>query len=415
MNAFKGLVLGLAVGFVAALTPSCSSSSKCSASTCSAGCCDSSGNCVTTANQNATKCGLNGATCAGCSGSQTCNAGVCGTCTTNCTVDGGCGPSTCPNGCCAQGQCFNQTTAFFCGSGGNACISCPSGDVCNAGACVVDAGTPDAGQNAGVGLPCLTNADCTRFLGSTGTCLLATPSGTPYPSGYCTQVCGTGAPACPGTSECFTFATQSVYGETRTFCLASCASDFDCRLPSYACLGGNNWDPTAQNYIPPNASLNLYFGCFPNVASPAINTGGACTSYTQCSFPPTNGNCQLPILSDGGLTPFTGGYCTSSCLGAWYSSTNPDAYCGDAGICLGDQADTAGHTVTADCYESCPNPLKGTSTCRAGYSCYALTQSDGGPAPIGYCWPSCSAPGVSCTGVCSDGGGFCGDGGYCGC
>lgn len=65
-----------------------------------------------------------------------------------------CGPASCEGGCCdVRGVCVVGRTKAICGVGGAACFSCEGTQACVAGACVmppmdagVDAGTPDAGE-----------------------------------------------------------------------------------------------------------------------------------------------------------------------------------------------------------------------------------------------------------------------------
>lgn len=67
------VVLGLAVGFMVAVLPSCGAP-RCSAATCALGCCDTAGRCQTSSNLS---CGANGAACVACSLSQSCVSGQC--------------------------------------------------------------------------------------------------------------------------------------------------------------------------------------------------------------------------------------------------------------------------------------------------------------------------------------------------
>jgi hypothetical protein len=146
-------------------------------------------------------------------------------------------------------------------------------------------------------------------------------------------------------------------------------------------------------------------GCF--IGPAASVTGGPCASSTQCAFPPTNGYCLTAAFPDGGATGFAGGYCSSQCLGAVFSSLNPDAVCGAGGTCLVDSVDNSNVPNSADCYALCNGPGAGQSTCRTGYLCQSFQQADGGTAPQGFCWRSCQytgcAPGTICqaSGYCT--------------
>jgi hypothetical protein len=98
---------------------------NCGGSCCS-GCCNSAG-CQPGTSDSA--CGIGGAVCVSCSSGFACVNGACV-----------CNASTCPNGCCdpkAGGcQADGATNPFACGTGGVACVSCPSGFSCISGHCV---------------------------------------------------------------------------------------------------------------------------------------------------------------------------------------------------------------------------------------------------------------------------------------
>jgi hypothetical protein len=438
-NVFKAVAIGTILGFLIAQMSGCSSSS-CGPNNCS-GCCNpTTKQCISAANQTAAQCGgIVGLACGVCSGNDTC---VAATCTPPNNNDAGSGCGTCPIGCCAtaqngtkfcaSGTSLNQNT---CGSGGEVCIACDGGSSCQVGSsgngtCVMNG--PDGGPSGGIGFPCATNMDCAPFLGSTGVCLTSTPDGgAAYPGGYCSYVaCSTSTNApCPGNSKCSALGQLGFqgsppppldfYGETRSICLAGCNSDFDCNVPDYVCLAGNQLDGQG------NFTVQSPFGCFINKPARAGETGSPCQTgpagstvpptnqeYMECALPPTNGGCFAGSFVDGGPTGFDGGYCTSTCLGALVDQVNgPDYWCGTGGICLIDGAINAGTMLpeSADCYSSCSSPYGGQSDCRAGYVCNPLTLGDGGLSSSGYCYPPCTAPAFACTapGTCNAATGYC--------
>jgi len=102
-----------------------------------AGCIDGSGACQA-GNQN-TACGTGGVLCVTCTGALVCTPNAGGA---RCAAPT-CSPATCPNGCCQNGTCVNPPTAAACGTSGNACTQCPSGENCISGQC--SNGSPDAG------------------------------------------------------------------------------------------------------------------------------------------------------------------------------------------------------------------------------------------------------------------------------
>ena len=127
----------------------------------------------------------------------------------------------------------------------------------------------------------------------------------------------------------------------------------------------------------------------------ACTPGQACTAG-QCSFVgdtyagspcATNNDCTIGGLTGGCLTgnSWPGGYCQDTCFILSCSSTD---------VC-----------ISNDCWERCPGPRLGQSTCRGGYVCGALVLPDGGSPGYGICRPSCAYAG------CPQG--TCGALGYC--
>lgn len=178
---WKALVLGVLVGGVAAVTPACGPARRpvtCNASNCP-GCCDENAQCFTGLADIA--CGNAGTTCMACAMGQTCvasstgsDAGTGGRCLSGSTGGGAgggsatgggaaggstaggsagggtgggaamCNAQNCPNGCCtSSGLCQNPGTTARCGTGGAACMACPSRQTCVAGACTACPGCVD--------------------------------------------------------------------------------------------------------------------------------------------------------------------------------------------------------------------------------------------------------------------------------
>jgi hypothetical protein len=104
--------------------------------------------------------------------------------------------------------------------------------------------------------------------------------------------------------------------------------------------------------------------------------------------------CTSPTLSDGGASGWTDGYCSASCLSILTTLDCPNAsdYCN-----------------SINCFQSCPAPRGGQSTCRPGYVCDLDLSSDGGVvANSAHCVPNCNnAPAARC------GSRACGASGYC--
>lgn len=111
--------------------------------------------------------------------------------------------------------------------------------------------------------------------------------------------------------------------------------------------------------------------------------GSACTDVSQCAGADVLGakSCNAPTLSDGGASGWVGGYCQPTCLSTLVTCPGSADYCG-----------------TVICYQGCPAPGAGQSTCRTGYVCRNDTTSDGGVLPgTGHCTPNCNnAPAAVC-------------------
>jgi len=329
---------------------------------CANGCCLGT-LCVPYANQNNSTCGTGAAMCQACQGGATCNgSGVC---------QGGCSAATCQNGCCSNGICIPATaqSATNCGLGGNACMMCPAGFVCNGGVCTQV-------PTATVGSACTSAAGCAS-LGANAVCKQSTDfGGGTYPGGYCSKdPCNNQTTPCPTGSTCTTLGL--IRGEHDPLCLANCnTSAPNCRT-GYTCLplstGGTNgvcWLTNSPNVTTPS--------------SQATKSGDACTTDADCRSPPNypyeeTAFCYPATLPSGASSGYTSGYCLADCaeLG--------DALCGTNNVCLGISA------TEAYCFRRCPAPNGGPSTCRAGYVCEAATDPNG--TVIGYCDASCSAAG----------------------
>jgi hypothetical protein len=90
------------------------------------GCCDLSGACVETSSTSA--CGTRGHDCAVCTTGQQCVGGAC--------IGGGpCGSDTCPGCCDSSGACVQESTTASCGSQGEQCAACETGQECKNGQC----------------------------------------------------------------------------------------------------------------------------------------------------------------------------------------------------------------------------------------------------------------------------------------
>jgi hypothetical protein len=150
----------------------CASTQKCQNGACvcdstsCSGCCHQS-SCMP--GTEAKFCGKNGQTCVACKAGEGCVNGVC-------TAGASCSPSSCPVGCCAGAACKTGDMVANCGSGGQPCKVCKTGEKCTGGVC----------NNPSVCGPGSCNGCC-----ESGKCL----------SGTSTTACGKGGAVC---SKCGT-------------------------------------------------------------------------------------------------------------------------------------------------------------------------------------------------------------------
>jgi hypothetical protein len=180
-------------------------------------------------------CGTGGLACLVCKGGESC---VDGQCTTNTPCD----PVSCSTGCCQDGLCLPGTAQDACGTGGLACVACPSDQLCIEGECGL--GTCDA-----------------------NTCPNGCCDGNTCEPGNTDEACGTGGAACAvctdpdhcvsqacGTAPCSTSTctgccdTQGVCqtGDTREACGTGGKACKVCQ-GSNSCVNGNcAWDPQAE-------------------------------------------------------------------------------------------------------------------------------------------------------------------------
>jgi hypothetical protein len=344
----------------------------CNPATCG-GCCASNGACITTPDNNEdTSCGKSGGSCVDCRASG--NVCINGSCSGSGGGGGGsgsCGPATCANGCCTGSTvtsvCVDPPTRNNCGGNGALCQSCGTGQTCEGGKCVA---LGDAGV---LGRGCGIDSDCSS-LGSAGKCKTKTASArNDYTNGYCTK-------DCQQTNECgpsgICVEVDPQLGESGSFCWLRCDSQADCRA-GYDCYSLGNGQKGC--WISPLPEFDA--------GPPANKVGDMCSDDTQCMNPPDDGFCATSTLPDGGPSPWVGGYCTAPCVDGSHCSTDGGATC---------VVVTSGAEQAAACLHTCDAPNQGPSSCRTGYLCRGLRQTDGGLAAKGVCLPSCLNVGAVC-------------------
>lgn len=426
---YRALAVGAALGFLFALSPSCSpGGGDCNATNC-AGCCDADKKCQA---QSAATCGASGNACVACAAGQTCTGGVCGggagggggttqTCQQQglCPkTSGGCGVDVCTNGCCVPnsptGACSTTPAASLCGANGNTCTACAAGVQCVAttGGSMCGSGGGTGSTDAGIGTPCADSSECgpgffcktmTNQLTDGGTYTTKPDGGAvvgvPYQDGYCTKRC-TAPSQCGAGNTCLNFASVpgGVNGEIERLCVKTCDTSLDpsdCR-PGYSCL--------------PTSSTGTAGMCFVDPDYPTGVVGSACSTFTDCGDN-WSSSCIPAANGAGNETGFPGGYCTADCGQNIKRETPSNSYCGAKAFCVtfsgGD----------AQCFERCGSldggavgETSGRGTCtRPVHVCWGGFQDPLLGMCVGDCrqQPSSCAAGKSCV---NDGGinqGFC--------
>lgn len=255
-----------------------------------------------------------------------------------CLADGGCGT--------AALKCLSQVgstgTMNLCSAGCALAMgsSCPAPQSCQAsgafspaydGACLLPGFSTTT-----VGKQCSVDGDCGGSPYATCTQPVASPSGHLFwSSGYCTQSCAPGRPACPAGSLCTQLGTSQL-------CLAQCRVGLaDCR-GEYSCVDGSG--------------------------------GGVC--MPSCY---TDNDCADPV-----------NYTCRACDGLCVSRQNPAGLVGD--ICTADSACGAGQVCTQlvtragtrQCALSCG---RGCGLCPTGSTCHPMAHGEL------YCLRDCAGPG----------------------
>lgn len=402
----QALALGAALGFLAAITPSCGMQT-CSTANCD-GCC--TGNVCTKRPDNSlnTTCGTSGNACVNCAASNTTCDATTFTCAGSPTGGGGAGGGMAGgdagvgcDGCrLMNGQCqarnTNRQNNNICGSAGEMCRSCvgTATPVCENGACIA--------PPKRVGDQCMNDGECQATLGQAAACKRTSVAGNfTYPGGFCTvEGCGSqGTDDCPMGSACL--ALTGIFGEENTSCFPTgCSMANPCRS-GYACFNIGSMTMPLPACLPSDLS-----SANPNFRLDVTSvTGNACANTAACRAPSpgapgAGGFCITEVLQlpDGGVRPgrdggpqptaYVGGYCSRECRRD--ADCDPDGDDSDeVAICL-----PPGANADPICQKSCAEPNLGQSSCRTGYTCEGLTLRDGGLYDIGICSPRCDNPGA---------------------
>ncbi|MFT3712203.1 MAG: hypothetical protein QM817_31550 [Archangium sp.] len=166
----------------------------CSPANC-AGCCTSGGFCQ--AGDNTAACGSGGNLCQACSGGRACSNGLC-------VTPPSCSPANCAGCCNSGGTCLSGTTNASCGFGGDACVSCGSGETCTTNQCVSTT---------------CSAANCAGCCSASGTCMTGTTLAACGINGATCNVCS-GTQTC-STGQCTGGGGMVRYGNSGTFSSAN--------------------------------------------------------------------------------------------------------------------------------------------------------------------------------------------------
>lgn len=319
---------------------------ECSASNCT-GCCDDQGVCK--AGNEASACGIGGALCDACQAFNTCQLGFC-------LAGGTAGGSASSGGGSANGGGAGGGLAAsgggVSGSGGGTVSGSGGGTVSGSGGGTVSGS--GGGTVSGSGGGTVSGSGGGNISGSGGG-ITGSGGGTTGSGGGTTGTGGGSASCGPGNGSCNN----------------GCCATNQCRTPIPAACGTNGNVCTA---------CTQGQSCFNGSCGTNGNTyaGSPCTLDTQCTLGGVFGHCRT-----GPAWP--GGYCQDTC----YLLS-----CSGNDVC-----------ISNDCYERCPGPGAGQSTCRGGYVCGRLVSGDGGTVTYGICEPDCRVAGCSS--------GTCGALGYC--
>lgn len=438
---FALLLLGLALMLAGCPSPT----PRCSAATCSSGCCDATGAC--TPGTASSACGSLGNQCRVCISGELCNFGICtqqqvngggtggaqgggtggaqgggtggaqggGTGGANGGGTGGaqgggtaCNAGNC-GGCCNGNVCEAGNSSSFCGANGNACVQCGGGLTCSGGQCrtppptcspsncngccssstVCETGMTNTacgtggatcnncGGNVCVNQQCVVPAACNAQNCPSGCC-----NGSTCMSGTNNTACGFGGNACTNCGANMCTNQQCVApGCNAQTCPTGCCNGTQCLSGTSSSQCGSGGQACMTCVTPATCSAQA---C--RTPDAGLPVGSACTSLAQCAgdndpfFP---GECLSPRLSDGGLSGWTGGYCSPTCFDfiQMNDCPSPTDYCDGFA-----------------CFAPCTSPGSGQSNCRVGYVCALTRLSDGGTEPnSAHCIPNCNnAPQAVC-------------------
>jgi hypothetical protein len=292
---YRALVLGLVVGFIFAIAPSCGQAGRCNSTNCR-GCCLAGVACQDPVGERA--CGARGNTCVACGAGQSCINGVCGVNVGSpCGTDQDCGnlfdAAICktattisgapyPGGYCTTKSCNNCPSGSLCaglgcyGEGDRVCLqTCSANSDCRSGySCLILNGRLQAGVCWLSSLPsctpvppnlignaCAADSDCRYQAADGGFTDSVCVNNQAYVNGYCTSACDVeGGPHCGTNSLCVPLTSGS-------FCFFQCTKPLqgqaECRT-GYVCEGTSG------------ASRGF---CYPDCRN---NNGAICAPPTVC-------------------------------------------------------------------------------------------------------------------------------------
>jgi hypothetical protein len=334
-------------------------------------CNEATGVCEPDPNQQGDACGEPGQVCQS-DGDCACDASSCAPCE-RCQGDGACSAPCGGTGCCDTDTCVAGTSDGACGTGGQACVSCPLPATCGGGGQAGVCGCTPITTCPG-GLDC---GDIDDGCGSILNCGDCTPP----------ETCGGDNPGTPNVCGC-TPTTCAAQGTNCGTISDGCFSTLDCGNCSGTtpiCVSNVCTACSAAHPCPSGCCANTG-SCQPGTADAACGTSGACVNCgfgrhcvngacvcdsTSCpnGCCDATGRCQVNNNDACG----TGGEaCSASCPDSQMCQSgacvNCSIACSGCTFCLR-EANGSWHCGTTPAGHNCAFVCTTTSDCGGGYVC----------------------------------------------
>jgi hypothetical protein len=309
----------------------------------------------------------------------------------SCGASKPCGPDTCAGCCDSAGACLAGSSDFACGSAGSTCVACDSGRRCSAGFCTTGAGGGDGGvgggSGGGVGGGTTGGGSGGGSGGGAGGGTgggvgggSGTGGGTGSPADtfvdelarrYCARNVSCGFNADGGVADCeallHLFFADLLRGARRGASALDAAATTSClsRVPAAACSAlGRELNFCLDAFVPAAATR-----------SACIGDADCAQVADRCAGPGCTGTCQAQGTLGGPCRSTTcdhGLYCdlaTSTCR-ATVAAGQP---CPSSTMCNGDSVCTNGNCVALPLAGALCDPFSTGNRCAESAYCSSLT------------------------------------------